>query len=196
MLPAGEADGPTALQSDAPSDLITIDRDYLDRVNLWRDLIRQHGARVHGCTAQGQAAVRELYSFLLGDFLPTRFPTMFELSGDGSEFRNLVTGKRHPAAAPADSAAALRVLGETVEEDMFLLHETPEGHMSVAVVCCFPAGFDPSAKLGRLLRDIHGPVPSYDKIGPSMERFFAKLEVDKSVKRLNVGCQLASRLGC
>lgn len=69
---------------------------------------------------------------------------------------------------------------------MFLLHETPKGHRSVAFVCCFPAGFDPSAKLGKGLREIHGPVPSFDKIGPSMERFFAKLQVGKNVKRLNV----------
>lgn len=175
-----------ALQSDAPSNLITIDKDYLDRVNLRRGLIRQHGQKVHGCVLGGQEAVRELYAFLMGRYLPTRFPTIFQLSSDKGKVCNVATGKTHPTAATVDSAAALRAMGETVEEDMFLLHDTPQGHKSVAFVCCFAGGFDPSTKLGKGLKDIHGPVPSFDKIGPSMERFFSKLQVGKNVKRLNV----------
>lgn len=88
-----------------------------------------------------------------------------------------------------DMNGALRALAENVEEDMFLLHQTEEGHFSDAFVCCFPSGFDPSQKLGKLLKDIHGPVPSYEKIGSSMERFFSRLEVGKNVKRMNVSRQ-------
>ncbi|KAM4054307.1 putative HRQ family protein 2 [Hirsutella rhossiliensis] len=173
------------LQSDTPSGLITIDKDYLDRVNLRRGLIRQHGDKVHGYMPAGAEGVRELYAFLMGSYLPTRFPTIFQLSSDKGQIRNVATGRTHPTAATADPAAALRAIGETVEEDMFLLHDTPEGHKSVAFVCCFAAGFDPSTKLGKGLKQIHGPVPSFDKIGPSMERFFARLQVGKNVKRLN-----------
>lgn len=113
---------------------------------------------------------------------------MFQLRDEGRQLDNLVTGRSFPTATPkdADAAAALRVLGETVEEDMFLLMGEPEGHRAVAFVCCFPSGFDPSTKVGKLLREIHTPVPSYDKIGPSMERFFSKIEVGKNVKRTNV----------
>ena len=81
----------------------------------------------------------------------------------------------------------MKVIGETIEDDIFLLHQTPEGHRCVAFLCCFPSGFDPSTKLGKVLKDIHAPVPSYEKIGASMERFFSRLEVGKSVKRVNVG---------
>ena len=175
-----------ALQQDAPSNLVTVDRDYLDRVTLRRRLIEQKGSTVHGCLARGREAVAEVYSYLLKDHLPVRYPTMFRLSADRSVFQNKVTGKSFPADPPADCAAGLRALGETIEEDLFLLHGTPDGHLCVAFVCCFPAGFDPSAKMGRLLMDIHAPVPSYGKIGSSVERFFAKLQVGKSVKRLNV----------
>lgn len=177
----------TALQPDTASDLIVIDKNYLDRVNLRRELIAQHGRTVHGCLTSGRDAVREVYSFLLGEYLPCRYPTMFELSADDKTFHNLVTGREHPTVpASDDMASALRVIGETVEDDMFILHHTPEGHFTDAFVCCFPAGFDGSEKLGKLLGDVHAPVPSYDKIGPSMERFFRKLEVGKSVKRTNV----------
>jgi hypothetical protein len=168
------------------SDWIIIDKNYHDRVRLRARLLAQQDATVHGCLPPGRDAVREVYTFLLGVFLPGRYPAMFRLSADGTVFQNLVTGASHPVEPPRDAGEALRVIGTTVEEDMFILSQTPEGHVSDAFVCCFPSGFDPSEKLGKLLRDIHGPVPSYDKIGPSMERFFARLEVGRSVKRSNV----------
>ncbi|RFU80526.1 hypothetical protein TARUN_1645 [Trichoderma arundinaceum] len=178
-----------ALQADTPSELITIDTQYLDRVSLRRQLISQHGDMVHACLPAGVEAVRELHQFLLRDYLPTRFPTMFRLRDRGRRFENLVTGRSFSTAVPEDPEAALRVLGETVEEDMFLLLGEPEGHRAVAFMCCFPSGFDPSTKVGKLLKEIHTPVPSYDKIGPSMERFFSKIEVGKSVKRTNWSMQ-------
>ncbi|PHH78809.1 hypothetical protein CDD82_2836 [Ophiocordyceps australis] len=174
-----------ALQSSKASDIITIDQDYLDRIKLRRRLMKRLGSQLHGCVDHGREAVDELYSFLMASYLPTRYPTVFQISRDGKQLHNLATEARHPTKADADSAAALRILGETVEEDMFLLLETPEGHRSVAFVCCFPAGFDPSSKLDKLLGEIHAPVPSYGKIAASMERFFARMQVGKSVKRLN-----------
>ncbi|KGQ06924.1 hypothetical protein BBAD15_g7764 [Beauveria bassiana D1-5] len=187
-----------ALRADTPQELITIDRDYRSRVLLRRSLLAQHPSTVHGCTAPGAAAVRELYTHLLTTHLPARYPTIFQLVGSGSLLHNAATGATHPTTPPDDDSggaeAALRVLGETVEEDLFLLRETPRGHESTAFVCCFPAGFDPSEKLGRLLSEIHAPVPGYDKIGASMERFFGKLEVGKSVKRMNWTVQTHDQL--
>lgn len=98
-----------------------------------------------------------------------------------------MTGRTFPSTPPKDPETCLQILGETVEEDIFLLKETETTHVCLAFTCCFPTGFDPSSKLGLGLTGIHGPVPSYEKIGPSMERFFRKLEVGKSVKRMNVG---------
>ncbi|KAL6903923.1 hypothetical protein GGI43DRAFT_306737 [Trichoderma evansii] len=178
-----------ALKADTPSELITVDTDYLNRVSLRRQIISQHGELVHACLPAGAEAVRELYQLLLQDYLPSRFPTMFQLQDQGRRFKNLVTGQTFPTAVPEDPAAALRTIAETVEEDMFLLVGEPEGHRAVAFQCCFPSGFDPSSKVGKLLKEIHSPVPSYDKIGPSMERFFSKIEVGKNVKRTNWGIQ-------
>lgn len=146
---------------------------------------------MHGHLPRGTESVAELYSYLLQDYLPARYPTMFKLSPDGNMFENTVTGASFPVQPPQDPNLALRSLGETVEEDLFLLHGTPDGHLCVAFMCCFPSGFDPSEKFGNLLKDIHGPVPSYSKIGASMERFFGKLQVGGSVKRLNVGVFLS-----
>lgn len=175
-----------AVQNSAPADLIVMDHNYRDRVLERRQLMVQHPSIVVGAIPRGKASVEELYSFLLSAYLPQRFPTMFSLSDDGKTFQNAITGASFPTLAPDDSIQALRRLGETVEDDMFLLHETMEGHRSVAYVCCYCSGFDPSQKLDKLLPEIHRPVPSYEKIGPSMERYFRKLEVGKNVKRVNV----------
>ena len=175
-----------AVQNSTPADLIVMDHNYEDRVLERRQLMAQNPAIVVGLIPQGRAAVEELYSFLLSDYLPQRFPAMFSLSEDGKTFRNKITRASFPTLPPDDPVQALRRLGETVEDDMFLLHETEQGHRSVAYVCCYCSGFDPSQKLDKLLSEIHKPVPSYEKIGLSMERYFKKLEVGKNVKRVNV----------
>lgn len=133
--------------------------------------------------------MREVYSYLVEYHLPTRFPSMFKPTGKGM-FQNMVTGAIFPLSPPSDPEVCLRTLAETVEEDIFLLKETDTTHVCLAFLCCFPTGFDPSTKLGQDLKGIHDPVPSYDKIGPSMERFFRKLQAGKSVKRVNVSISM------
>lgn len=187
------------LQSDSLSNLIVMDKNYADRVSLRRTLLSDHPTTVHGHLPRGDAAVRELYSFLMSSYLPTRYPSMFRLSASGETLQNLVTGVDSPVSiSPSDGniSAAIATLAETVEDDMFLLRQTEPGgpHVVDAFVCCFPAGFDPSEKLGLLLRDVHGPVPGYDKIGVSMERFFGRLEVGKGVKRMNWSIQTNTKL--
>ncbi|KAK4100411.1 FAD/NAD(P)-binding domain-containing protein [Parathielavia hyrcaniae] len=225
-----------AIQCSTPSDLIVMDSNYLPRVTARRQLIAQHPSSVLGtCTTRkssGDAAVRELYTYLLGTYLPTRYPAMFELvqlqapgpsaSGNYHQnmnlqnvtsmlFRNKVTGLESPIYPLPSSLGPdemLRIVGETVEDDMFLLlrdrdtDDSSDGmgsgggggeHRAVAFVCCNPAGFDPAEKLGKRLVDIHGPVPAYEKIGPSMERYFGRLEVGKVVKRVNWTVQTHSR---
>ncbi|KAK2001517.1 hypothetical protein LX36DRAFT_343807 [Colletotrichum falcatum] len=174
-----------AIQTSSPEDLILFDKSYLDRVTNRRKILKEHTSKVAGAVPEGIQALHETWTYLLSEYLPTRYPTMFSLSEDRTVFQNLITGISLPTTPPENPDIALQALGETVEDDIFLLVETPEGHRAVAFVCCHPAGFDPSDKLGKLMKDIHQPVPSYDKIGASMERFFSRLQVGKSVKRIN-----------
>ena len=202
--------------------------------------LKRHRDLYNG-SAGGVEAVRELYEYLLSEYLPKRYPTLFALEddspstasddedrsstarldmGEKSEekndeikkiFHNKITGARFPAElpplAPTDTQAAieaLKILGETVEDDLTLLQQDPctattgtkEGeaeaglHRLVATVVCNPSGFDPAEKMGKVLRDIHAPVPSYGKIEKSMERFFSRSEVGKSSSRVNVSLDL------
>jgi len=135
---------------------------------------------VHGYLPGGsEAAIHELYIYLLTSYLPARFPALFHLSQGRKTFTNTITNRSFPTSPPppADPQRCLVILAETIEEDIFLLRETGDTHVCLAFACCFPTGFDPSTKLGADLRGIHGPVPHYEKIGPSMERFFRRMDV-------------------
>ncbi|KXX79698.1 hypothetical protein MMYC01_202524 [Madurella mycetomatis] len=201
-----------ALQNSTPSDLILIDSDYLSRVTYRRTIMASHASTVLGALPVGHAAVRELYTYLLGTYLPTRFPRMFELiptassssSATTTAFRNGPTNLSFPLQPPPDDPLEmLKIVGETVEDDMFLLLRDGEqegekkerAHRAVAFVCCHPSGFDPSEKLGRVLRAIHAPVPGYDRIGAGMERFFARLEAGRPVRRVNTHSRLFAPSG-
>ncbi|CAN8099693.1 unnamed protein product [Discula destructiva] len=174
-----------ALQNSNPSDLIIMDRNYKDRILERRQLIAQHPSIVIGAISQGHGAVYELYEYLMSSYLPRRFPAMFLIGKNGKTLRNNVTGATFPLVPPGDPIQTLKILGEMVEDDFFLLHEVEQGHRSVAYVCCYCSGFDPSKKLDKLLDEIHEPVPSYHKIGPSMERYFSRTKVGKNMKRVN-----------
>lgn len=128
--------------------------------------------------------MQEVYTYLVNDYLPVRYPTVFTKTD--KMILNRVTGASISLQAPSDPLEAFKLLGMNVEDDMFLLQQEPEGHRCIAAMCTSPSGFDPSEKLGKLLKDIHAPVPEYDKIGASMERFFSRVEVGKNAVRNNV----------
>ncbi|KAJ5738626.1 hypothetical protein N7493_001781 [Penicillium malachiteum] len=154
------------IKNETLSNLITVDNQYLDRTTIRRNIVEKYQHTVHGCLPGGEDAVRELYSYLLSHHLPNRFPSLFRLSR--GQFLNTITKRAFPVEPPEDPNLCLRILAETVEEDIFLLKETETTHVCLAFACCFPTGFDPSEKLGQDLSGIHGPVPTYNKIGPRL----------------------------
>lgn len=149
-------------------------------------LLSEKGRGVHGVVPGGEAAVMDLYNSLYA-YLPARYPDIFTTKAN--QLHNKLNGAYFPLSPP-DPLEALQNIATTVEEDFFLLVQEPSGHRCVAFVCCFPSGFDPASKLGKGLGAIHAPVPSYERIGPSMERFFGKVQVGKPVTRMNWAVQV------
>lgn len=154
-------------------------------------------------------AICELYEFVMGIYLPNRYPTMFKLLEAKYEsckvfmLQNKVTGEVLPATVSPGRPLvnALETLGKTIDEDMLILlptgssgnesdksREKPSSlkYVLQAYVTCFPSGFNTREKLGKQLNGVHEPVPGYrEKIEKSMDRYFEKLEVGKFVKRVN-----------
>lgn len=181
-----------------------MDNTYASRMKFRSTTIREHDDVVIGVhdDKRVRPAVVELYTYLLGHYLPKRYPTMFKLhyasfeTGNQFMFENLVTKQIFPTtpAKVTTTQTLLRTLGMTIDEDfLFLLPETPAESsdpkyvLQAYVVCC-PTSWDPREKRGKRLATIHGPVPGYkDKLEGSMDRYFKSLEVGKYVKRSNWG---------
>jgi hypothetical protein len=133
--------------------------------------------------------LNELYTFLTSKYLPTRYPTIFRLEGEGGSLVNGVTGEKLPLIPGKDPVKTFEILGRNIDDDILLLlpSDDGDGYRLKGYVTCFPAGFNTKEKFGMKLREIHVPVPGYKaKLEKSMDRFFDRLEVGKVVKRANV----------
>ncbi|PYH37144.1 proline-specific permease [Aspergillus neoniger CBS 115656] len=191
------------------SELIQIDKHYLTRITLRTTLIQDKRASVLGASPRSIPAVKELYSFLVNDYLPRRYSTIFQrvsittstsASAPTIMLRNTVTGETIPSTPPTDAEEALAIIGRQVEEDFLLLlppqpsslrdDDKKEGtnkQMTLeAFIGCFPNGFNWAGKFRKSLASIHVPVPDYTtKLRASMDRYLERLKVGECVKRAN-----------
>lgn len=170
-----------------------MDKNYLDRIMLRRKIMTEYPETVLAAEDCVKPAADEFYIWLLGTYLPTRFPRMFVLrSSTGEEpafLRNLATNEDYPLVPEAKPLDTLRVMGGLIDDDLLILlpSKDGDGYTLKGFVTCFPNGFDTAKKLNLKLRDIHTPVPQYkEKLEKSMDRYFDRLKVGKFVKRANV----------
>lgn len=187
-----------------------MDRNHAERIKYRSSIIQKHTSNVVNVQDDERIApaVREYYIYIMGTYLPLRFPTMFKLhetdyeTGKTYMLENKLTGALRPAfpiSAGMSTKMLLESLGRTIDEDiLFLLPEKTdlsetdsekpsEGKYVLQAFCvCCPSGFNTREKLGLRLASIHDPVPGYkEKLEGSMDRFFSNLEAGKYVKRAN-----------
>lgn len=178
-----------------------MDKNYEDRIEYRRGILQEHHDIVVAVNddIRINPAVKELYNFLFGTYLPERYPTMFKLHTteyeQGTEYmlQNLITNELFPARPKSTTKTMklLETMGKQIDEDFLLLLPEENGekdpkYVLEAFITICPSGFNPREKLGKRLSDIHEPVPAYgERLESSMDRFFAKLEAGKYVKRVN-----------
>jgi hypothetical protein len=176
-----------ALTNSNLSELIEMDNNYLSRIILRKQIIKDHHEIAIQASPAIKPAIDELYSWLVTTYLPTRFPIMFTLSTSG--LLNHATSQTLPVHPASDPVQSFELIGENLDDDFLILlpSEDGDGYKLQGYVTCFPAGFNTKEKFGLKLRDIHKPVPGYkEKLELSMDRTFDKLEIGKVVKRSNV----------
>ncbi|KAL1721345.1 hypothetical protein EV715DRAFT_271295 [Schizophyllum commune] len=142
-------------------------------------------------------------------YLAQRYPESFTLDQNARTITNRVLGETHklPASIWADESsgvlrevsleegeAALRTCALLVPDDLALLTEGADGKYYLqGGAILVPGTWRLREKLGMKLEDIHveGKVPRYEQaLRPSMDRYFARLAVDKPVVRVNYGVQV------
>ncbi|KAF7714689.1 Uncharacterized protein PECH_008280 [Penicillium ucsense] len=201
----------TGIETVDRNDLILFDNTYAERLCLRESLLQQYSADVIGVTSETdmkiRLAVQELYIYLFATYLPKRYPKIFEVAGKEqalhTHLKNRVTGNVFSMhiANSTPLRDALKTIAENVDEDFFILFPhrqegtNEEIYILEAYAACFPSGFQPRDKIGKQLADIHGPVPGYkQKLQKSMDRFFARLEPGRYVKRVNWGVTVDEEL--
>ena len=70
----------------------------------------------------------------------------------------------------------LEKAGLSVQEDLCLMHRTPEGWVLKAASLCFPSRWQLREKIGKNMASIHGPVEGYEThLSKKVDNFFDRL---------------------
>ena len=178
-----------------PSNLIRIDRDHYQRIMHRRDLMARYPEHILAARPRSIHAVHEIHEWLMTQYLPTRYPTIFQFRKD--RLYCTITDELIPTTVNGNcksnteaATAALRTLSSLIDLDILILLPSPTAtgpkyHLEAFAVC-FPSGFNTRQKLGLPLAAIHEPVTRYsEKLEKSMDRYFERLEVGKWVQRAN-----------
>ncbi|GAM44001.1 hypothetical protein TCE0_060f19271 [Talaromyces pinophilus] len=171
------------------SEWIRVDRGYLDRIAERKDTMRKYPEDVFGTNGIVNPAIEELFREIIITLLPVRFPTMFKIKR--GVFHNLATKESYQLEG-INHMEMLRILGENVEEDFYIM--CPDGHGEWRLqgyIACFPGGFLSPSRVGMSMRQIHQPVPGYEqRIGKGVDRFMQQLEPGTYVERMNWSLQV------
>ena len=182
MRPCAEADwllrGPAAAEAIAEKQQVLAD----------------HHQQACVVTTAGDAAAREAAAMIataLGvDLVSVQlFDSYAAGAGDGvieSADSSLTAHTAHSSLMhPLEAAARL------VAEDLVVMSPAePQSpaeseYVLTAAVLCAPSRWDLHEKVGRTMREIHGPVPDYDTIAGATDRFFTRLADGDIIERTN-----------
>ncbi|EGE83393.1 hypothetical protein BDDG_06337 [Blastomyces dermatitidis ATCC 18188] len=118
-----------------PSELILMDKTYKERITLRRELLKKYPdvvCRVNKDDEEDpriRPAVHELYRYIMGIYLPNRYPQMFKLvqtdfeTGPALMVRNLTTMELFPIqiSSTRTTRSILETLIKSVDEDILIL---------------------------------------------------------------------------
>lgn len=167
---------------------IRMDRGYLARIQERKRLIQTKAEFTIGTGPCVNPAIEELYTEIMIDYLPRRYPTIFSVKE--MTVYNAITGSTYPlSTAGLTPEEMLQLLGTNVEEDFYFMCPDDDGGQFRlrGYIACFPGGFLSPARVGESLREIHQPVPGFEeKLGWSADRYFARMQPGQFIGRMNV----------
>lgn len=156
--------------------LLRIDEAYSAQVAEKLRLISEHPEAHITVTEGAEAAVAELYGFILD-----------VLRGlEGFEVGEVVRCPDGRIVKP-DPERPFETLAALVQEDLCVLQKHGEEHVLTGALLGFPAAWTLQEKLGKPLTRIHKPVAHYDAgIAARVQRFFDGVQVGRPLWRANL----------
>lgn len=101
-----------------------MDKTYLGRIRLRRQLIENHGNTVVDANKINALAVNEFYTWMMGTYLPLRYPMIFQVVQNTDSvpekqpqplLTSLTTAETVTISLPATAIEALRLLGSHID---------------------------------------------------------------------------------
>lgn len=162
-----------------PADWIEVDEHLAEELEEKARLTTTRRDDVFRALPGSVPAQAELLS-CLADHLLQRFPELY--TGSEGALQVAATGR----TVTPDPSTPLLAASALVQEDILLLQSDGESFRLVAGILCFPTRWRLAEKMGKPLRDIHAPVPDYDRaLARPMDRLFNGLTPDRMLWRLN-----------
>lgn len=130
------------------------------------------------------------------DYLPQRYPTMFEKTAVG--MNNVVTSETFDVVQRPLPEDPMSIAGRMVQDDLAIMFEKPDGQYYLLAGSILLAGFwRLSDKFGMPLSEIHtsGDVPGFkNKLEKGMMNFFKRIQPQAPVLRYNYFIQVDDNL--
>ncbi|KAK6335834.1 hypothetical protein TWF730_003209 [Orbilia blumenaviensis] len=178
-----------ALTKLEPDWWLELESTYPSRLLQRQKIFEQYGDRIiRKLSSMGAAgwrvdvACKEVMEMVV-QFLCARYPQYFRLDAQSYVLYNKILGKEFDIYC----MDPMQVVFQNVPEDFaIVLPDEGKGgkYVFVAGMICSSVGWDLGEKIGRVLGEVHGPVPEYkEKMGMSMDRYFSKLTTDKPIQR-------------
>ncbi len=148
-------------------------------------LLSKHHPEVFAALPEAMEGSAEVLQLLIA-YLPAQFPTLYQRIG--GQLHNLVTAQSWNLSRSV--LHPLDLAGRLVQEDLCLMarNRAIDIYRLVGASVCFPARWRLAEKMGKPLNTIHAPIPGYEEqLASTMDRFFARLKIDRPVWRLNWG---------
>lgn len=138
-----------------PNDWLEPDAAMADQLAEKNRLLEVQRDAVFAVLKGSEAAQDELLTHLI-DYLPTRFPHLWQREGEA--MRILPADALVPLAG--EEPSLLRA-ARLVQDDLLLLERSDEGWRLTAASLCFPSSWVLGEKIGKVLDQIHDPVPGF-----------------------------------
>ncbi|KAJ5096857.1 hypothetical protein N7456_007578 [Penicillium angulare] len=174
---------------------IELDNHYLKYHADKAKRIAERGEKCYGTAPEAMDGAIELLEELC-DYLPERYPTMFQKTSTG--ITNTVTNETFDITQRPLPEDPMATAARLVQDDLALMIEKPDGEYYLLAGAILLAGFwRLSDKFGMPLSEIHtsGDVPQFrEKLQKGMMNFFHRLRPEEPVLRNNYFIQVDDEL--
>ncbi|PQE29720.1 HRQ family 2 protein [Rutstroemia sp. NJR-2017a WRK4] len=173
------------------SEMINIDKDFLHRIQLRKSILEREITSTIQVSSQCKPAIDELYTFLVAEHLPAKYPEIFKLISVSSNksnhgqlsLMNCLNKEIFPTVPLSSPEHTMKLLATLVDEDFLFLVPSGNAYTLQGYLMCFSSGFlsaeDGAGMIGKNLSELHKEVPGYGE--------FLEIKMSRWIERMKPG---------